>query len=469
MTSFATVLSPFSFGPAIQLGNSARWRKKVLPIGDIEYQGRTLHFTPGYIAGLERAFRDGAYDQVSFQLADSANSHTNDPERHRGTIVDMKAEPDGLWITVEPTERGGRVLQENPYLGVSARIVEQYQRSDGRFYPAAIQHILGTLDPRIPGLGAWQPVSLSNSSAVTIDLSAARWPGEQLPAVNLASDDIDWSALSDQEMSDLIEAMYDADTELDALPGEDPAADPELEALMQHADADYQPADFSDFNDAFAVHAQADAARAATLAELDLLDVVSPVRRDEDRMQRILARLDAGGYDGRQLSFAAESAAVELAVTTGRGTCGVPDEFGRCSARYHDLECQHGLNADWLASGPHPQTFANSLSRWSAAVELASQPGTVFGDPDADEPGGVIPRSTLELAHQLSHDWGLDVDAPFPDAAANGLGDISMLRGPSYPVTPYDEMAESIGYGGPPPQALTRPGISQLARDLGLK
>jgi hypothetical protein len=152
MTAFASVITPLSWSPAIQLANSRLWRKRVLPVGDVEYQGRTLHFTPAYIAGLERAFRDGAYDQVSFQLADSSNSHTNDPERHRGTIVDMKAEDDGLWITLQPTERGGQVLQDNPYLGVSCRIVEQYARSDGAFYPAAVQHILGTLDPRIPGL-----------------------------------------------------------------------------------------------------------------------------------------------------------------------------------------------------------------------------------------------------------------------------------------------------------------------------
>ena len=159
MSAFATLLTPVSFSSAIQLSNRL-WRKKVLPVGDIEYQGRVLHFTKSYNDGLASAFRDRAYDAVSFQLAPGDNAHTLDPERHRGTVTDMTSEPDGLWITLQPTERGEQTLSENPFLGVSCRIVEQYQRSDGKFYPAAVQHVLGTLDPRIPGLGAWQEVQL---------------------------------------------------------------------------------------------------------------------------------------------------------------------------------------------------------------------------------------------------------------------------------------------------------------------
>lgn len=179
MTAFAALLTPFDRGNAVELGNRI-WRKRVLPVGEISYQGRTLKFTPSYLAGLASAFKDKAYDQVSFQLADAANTHTNDPERHRGTIVDVQAEPDGLWMYLNPTERGERVLKENPYLGVSARIVEQYQRADGKFYPAAIQHVLGTLDPRIPGLGAWEAIEAANTPSVVIDLTASSYAGQEV-------------------------------------------------------------------------------------------------------------------------------------------------------------------------------------------------------------------------------------------------------------------------------------------------
>ena len=113
----------------------------------MQYKGRTLRFTAGYLRGLLDAFRSRAYDQVPFQLADAQNTHTNDPERTRGEIVDMDVDGDGLYVTVAATDAGARVLQDNPRLGVSARIVEDYARSDGQHYAAAVQHVLGTLDP----------------------------------------------------------------------------------------------------------------------------------------------------------------------------------------------------------------------------------------------------------------------------------------------------------------------------------
>ena len=432
----------------------------------MQYQGRTLHFTPAYIQGLAEAFRSGAYDQVSFQLADSANSHTNDPERHRGTIVDMKAQADGLYVMLQPTERGEQVLRENPYLGVSARIVEQYQRSDGAFYPAAIQHVLGTLDPRIPNLGQWEPVDMSNGSdsAITIDLSNYSFAGEPAPGAALPGLD----ELSDEELADLIDVLdevglldggYDDGGELD---------DDELEALMQAAE-DGDPDAFSEFGETFSARAQAEQARQDARAAAIVEDTIGPrLRREEDRIARTFSRAAAGVYDGQQLDFASESAAIELAVATGRGNCGPADEYGRCSSRYHDLGCSadataveltgpkgysHGWVKEALGLGSateaaargaglplepgdlpphqqrayrkmraigHPHSRALAFARRAGAAagrglgvgeatRVFNQANTVHGDPDdLDEPWYEVPQGTIELAHELAIDWGLD-------------------------------------------------------------
>ena len=169
----AALLTPFTRSAAIELA-AQTWRKKLLPIGSIDYKGRTLHFTRDYLGQLVRSFHSGAYDQVPLQLADAENRHSNDPERTRGEITGMELGPDGLYVTVRTTEAGSRVLAGNPRLGVSARIVEDYARSDGRHFPAAVQHVLATLDPRIPGLGAWEAIEASNPvSGRTVDLSNA--------------------------------------------------------------------------------------------------------------------------------------------------------------------------------------------------------------------------------------------------------------------------------------------------------
>jgi hypothetical protein len=152
------------------------WRKRLLPVGQVNYKGRTLQFTREYLAGLAQAFRDRAYSQVPLQLATSDNAHTNDPERFAGEVLDLEAADDGLWATIRATDRGNRVLQENPRIGVSARIVEDFERSDGAFCPQALQHALVTLDPRVPNLGPWSSIDASGTQAeIVIDLSGSQF------------------------------------------------------------------------------------------------------------------------------------------------------------------------------------------------------------------------------------------------------------------------------------------------------
>ena len=230
----ASIQAPFSWQPAVELA-SRTWEKRILPVGSIEYKGRTLRFDPGYLESLVSAFRDQAYDQVPLQLADASNTHTNDPERTAGWIEDLEVRPDGLYALAQVTERGERVLAENPRLGVSARIVEQYQRADGRFYPAAIQHVLGTLDPRIPALGSWQPVDMANEGGIVIDLSASTFPGEAPPAADL-------DELSEAELAELADALTDED-----LFG---MTEDELGVLIDGDTADLTDAELADLVDA---------------------------------------------------------------------------------------------------------------------------------------------------------------------------------------------------------------------------
>jgi hypothetical protein len=179
----AAVLTPFTRSRARQVA-PGKWVKRLLPVGSISYQGRRLDFDVPYLSELASAYNAKAYDYVPLQLAGDDNKHTNDVERFGGKISDMTVDlngPDGpgLYVGLAPTERGERVLKDNPDVGVSARIVEDYDRSDGRYFPRAIQHVLATHDPRIPGLGGWQAVEAANDVQVTIDLSSMQFAGEQ--------------------------------------------------------------------------------------------------------------------------------------------------------------------------------------------------------------------------------------------------------------------------------------------------
>jgi hypothetical protein len=430
----ALVFSPFSYGRAIELGNRI-WRKRLLPVGDVSYQGRMLHFTKSYLDDLAAAFHSRAYDQVPFQLADAKNAHTNDPERTRGEIIDMDSLDDGLWVTAKLSPAGEQILSENPMLGVSARIVEAYDRSDGRFFPAAVQHVLGTLDPRIPALGPWHAVEASNWGQSVVDLSNCNWAGEPSP-VELADDDDDGDdELTDAELDDLIDAMAEADAE------ESAAAYSGLEQ----------------FNETFTANWAAEQARDQARQAADLDDLISPARTDEDIVARAIARASAGIYDtSRVSSFASPSGeaielATELTMATGEGLCGDPDDFGRCSSRYHDLMCVHAVSTDWQASEPPRSTYATALSNFAYSHETGPSPAA-YGDGEDAYP---IPQGTLELAHQLNQSWGL-------------LGDT--FDGPNRPQRDAYELAAGDYPDGLAPEL---PGgyasIRALAKGMGLR
>ena len=208
MNTPVTVLTPFTPGAAIELASSL-WKKPCCRSATWSTRAGAA-FHAGYLQTLASSYSKNAYDQVSFQLADARNSHTNDPERHRGTIMGMSCRADGLYVTLKPTDQGAQVLRDNPYLGVSARIVESYARSDGQFFPAAVQHVLGTLDPRIPGLGEWTRSEMANAPRLVIDLSASPWAGSTAEAPPADGDltEAEWDAmvgsLTDDELMELL-------------------------------------------------------------------------------------------------------------------------------------------------------------------------------------------------------------------------------------------------------------------------
>jgi hypothetical protein len=169
-----SLLTPYDRGDAKPAGRNL-FRKQLLPIAKINYEGRVIDFTRDYLAGLVKAFNDRAYDQVPFQLADAQNTHTDDPERFRGEIAALELTADGLDVIVAASDDGAKVLRDNPRLGVSARIREDYARADGKFFTRALKHVLGTLDPRMTGMAPWEAVDAANDEGDVVDLTALEY------------------------------------------------------------------------------------------------------------------------------------------------------------------------------------------------------------------------------------------------------------------------------------------------------
>lgn len=236
------LLTPYVQGNATRANGKRLWRKQLLPVGDIVYKGRRVHFTRSYLTDLASAFNDSAYDQVPFQLAPGGNEHTNDPERFRGEVRRFEMTPDGLDIVVAATKAGDAVLRENPRLGISARIVEGLQRADGKFWPRAVQHVLGTLDPRITGMGPWQAIEASNAghAGTTIDLTEAEFVGADDEPAGTENTDMPGLNLNDEQTARLTALLSLPQDQFDRLmSGQNPddPSDEELEALLAQIEA----------------------------------------------------------------------------------------------------------------------------------------------------------------------------------------------------------------------------------------
>jgi hypothetical protein len=164
------LLCPMDRKDAVSLSRTM-WRKQVLPLGTIDYKGRRITFDQQYLTDLAASFKDQAFDQVAFLLAKDDNSHTMDPERFRGEVKGMEVTPQGLDVLLDLTPDAAKLVRKNPKLGVSARIIEGLDRADGKKFPRAIQHVLGTLDPRVTGMASWQEVTLSEEVGDTLDIT----------------------------------------------------------------------------------------------------------------------------------------------------------------------------------------------------------------------------------------------------------------------------------------------------------
>lgn len=157
------------------------WRKEILRKGPIAYRGGTVDLNDELVGQIRAAFDEGALNQTPVQLADAQNTHTLDPERFRGDVVALEETPESLFALLSLSPEGDKAVRDNPRLGVSARIVQDHTRHDGKHFKAALEHVLMTLNPVLTGLKPWQEVTLANPDLPVVDLTSATYSQQGAP------------------------------------------------------------------------------------------------------------------------------------------------------------------------------------------------------------------------------------------------------------------------------------------------
>jgi len=153
------------------------FKKRILKEGTFDYKTQSgekikLDLTAPELKKYVEAFKNKAYDEVPFQFG-----HTNDADKRGGTLVQVEHVPGkGIDGYFELDTKAAEYVEKYPNFGVSPRLVLDISRADGKSYEGAIQHVAGTVVPRLNGMGPWEKVELSESedtddSTPILDLS----------------------------------------------------------------------------------------------------------------------------------------------------------------------------------------------------------------------------------------------------------------------------------------------------------
>lgn len=221
----SAIYTPLDFSEPVKAGRRRFW-KQILPVTEIDYDGQKIAFDPDFHKSLELSYQAGVYNQIPLVFADGGNKHNEDPRNFGGEIVKMENRgKDGTWALIEADRQAAKVIEKNPKLGVSARIMQGVEKG-GKVFDHAVRHVLMTMFPRVPDQEPWQAVDLSEDADIeVVDLTAVSYEeGNPMgrsatkKVKRTAEGKIDLSALSDDEfmhLLDLAETLEDEDVDED--------------------------------------------------------------------------------------------------------------------------------------------------------------------------------------------------------------------------------------------------------------
>lgn len=327
------VLTPFGAPSPIELSSDGLYRKQILRFCTINYtdkkgQTREITFDQDYGRDLVQAFKDGAYNQVPFQLADGDNRHNNSPLLTGGEAVALALSRDGSGVdaVLRLNDQGRRVVELNPKLGVSARILENAVLG-GKPFRRAVQHVLATVDPQIRDMSPWEKVASVDLSSGTVseflDLSNSKYERSAMSGQNADGETVTLEL--SVAMKERLERILEEDEGLEALAEQLEAAGINLDDVEDGDDDeedddeedDHGETELSTYEDATAIelaNARADAHEARIL---DLSNQLAQGRLQAEVDDLARQGLAPAVIEAAVPLLAVESGAIELSNSTG--------------------------------------------------------------------------------------------------------------------------------------------------------
>jgi hypothetical protein len=290
-----TVQMPVNTGKPARLGRGL-YRKQILPVGKtLNVGGQQLALTRGLLADIKTAFDAGLPESAPFQLVDASNSHTDDPERTRGNVRALDLTDDGLYATLDLPDS---LLEHNPSLGVSARLLFDQNRADGRKGRVVLRHVAATTDPHVGGMKPFERLAdLSQPSESVVDLTAATYQGDSM------------ASLTDEQLSKLarfLDTLPDGESDGAADPQPEPEPDngdvseEELQALLAELGDDDEPQPETDQTDAEEPAADGELVGAGLSADGSSIDLAASLEQTRSELAAVQEQLHTEKWQARR-------------------------------------------------------------------------------------------------------------------------------------------------------------------------
>jgi len=167
---------------AVELSEN-QWKKEILKVGKIKYNGREIEFTPEFLKEMKHNYEKGVIDYVPLQFVNEQNGHSDDPRLFGGTVqkleLDDEDNPTSLNAIFKLEEDALKAVRANPAVGASIKAHPNYVDPDDNHHGATLLHVAMTPRPRLKALAAWEPIAASEQGD-TIDLTEADYVAEEV-------------------------------------------------------------------------------------------------------------------------------------------------------------------------------------------------------------------------------------------------------------------------------------------------
>jgi hypothetical protein len=161
----------------VELGSrgatGAVFRKHVLNLGPLHYQGKTYNLDDQWYGQLERNFNNGV-SMVQAPVANDSNKHSEDPLRNGGEVIGIERDGKKVYTVIDVRDPDVlKGLRNKTIMGASAMLSMNYEDSrNGQKVGPALLHHCFTNRPHVLDLDPYEEIVAATATSADMDFDS---------------------------------------------------------------------------------------------------------------------------------------------------------------------------------------------------------------------------------------------------------------------------------------------------------